>query len=229
MSIADLLATEYAALNDTDAFNALRTRTITVDGMAQSGEVLAYIASIGKLSALETIAADTAHPLRDAAKATLATLNTREGFNFALPAVQSMLNAFVTAALFTAEEAATIRALGNKIVPEFEGITPDTIAELREPGYTSGTISSEYLATHKNRSLDVIVTISAQPRIETRAMIEISHDNGTLWRPTGVILASITSVGTYVRRVPGELIREGSKLRAVCPHTVALAFTVEVV
>lgn len=103
---------------------AIKARSLTVSGLAQSGKVLAYLASIGKVSALEDLSNNVGNPLRDAAKAAMITLQFREGFDFSIPETYALLQAFGSggANILTAEQITTIKALGDSTVSEFPGI-----------------------------------------------------------------------------------------------------------
>lgn len=105
--------------------------TTVKDGLAGSGRVLAYLASINKLTTIENLAA-TENALRDAAKATLITLQHREGFDFSLTETDAMLQAFVAVNVLTQDEADYIKSLGQVTVKQFPGVREVDIEELRQ-------------------------------------------------------------------------------------------------
>ena len=111
----------------------IKARRITVSGLAQSGKVLAYLASIGKISALEDISNDASNPLRDAAKAAMITLQFREGFDFSIPETFALLQAFGSggANILTTEQINAIKAIGDTTVPEFSGVDEIDVLEVR--------------------------------------------------------------------------------------------------
>ena len=109
----------------------MKAKTVLVDGMAPSGSVLAYIASINKLADFRSIAADSASPLRDAADAAIVTLETREGFDFSESGTLALMGAFVAAGVLTQGESDSIRAIGQRSVSEFKGVRMIDIVNIR--------------------------------------------------------------------------------------------------
>lgn len=114
-----------------DLTAAVRAYEEVIDGLAQSGYVLSYIASIGKLNTLRTIAATDGHPLQDAADATLITLQTRDGIDFSGSAQNSMLAAFVTGGVLVQDEADAIKALGQKTIKPYASAREVDIKRIR--------------------------------------------------------------------------------------------------
>lgn len=112
---------------------AVRARTKTVKGIATSGSVLSYLASINKLTTLEDIASDAGNPLRNAAKAALITLQYREGLDFTLAETGIMLDAFGPTAggVFTSTEIDSIKALGESSVLEFPNVREVDVKRVR--------------------------------------------------------------------------------------------------
>lgn len=120
-AIAEIEA-ETPGLSDEDMLAAVNAREVTSNGLASSGNVLAYLGSIGKYTVIEAIADDSENPLQNAAKVTLVTLKTREGFDFTLSAAMAMLNAYVSAGVLTQAEADVIVAMGQRTRKEFSGL-----------------------------------------------------------------------------------------------------------
>ena len=120
-AIAEIEA-ETPGLSDEDMLAAVNAREVIANGLANSGEVLAYLGSIGKYTVIESIADDGANPLQNAAKVTLVTLKTREGFDFSLSAAMAMLQVYVSAGVLTQPEADTIVAMGQRTHKEFSGL-----------------------------------------------------------------------------------------------------------
>lgn len=224
MSIAALLSTDYTALNDIDTLNALKARKVEVFGMAPSGEMLAYIASINKLSALEAVANDETSPLCDLAKATLTTLMTREGFNFAIPAVCLMLDAFVAASLFTAEEASAMKAIGTKLTPEFPSVAMKDIIAIRYPAQiaTSPVESPTVeVSCSRNQGVMISATVSglpAQTNIEVWIARSVDGVSYTDFIYSGAI--TVASEGTVAIAAPPQTTLAWNKVKLLSQEYV---------
>lgn len=119
MTLQELVQLLDTGQSLTDLTSAVRSHEETVEGLAQSGYVLSYIASIGKLNTLRSIAATDGHPLQDAADATLITIQTRDGIDFRGSAQNTMLSAFVSGGVLTQPEADGIKALGQTTIKPF--------------------------------------------------------------------------------------------------------------
>jgi hypothetical protein len=74
---------------------------------------MAYLAQIGKLVEVKTIAATSGHPLQNASEAVMVTVNGRTQFDVHEPEVQAMLQGFVDASVITNEQRGAILALGQ--------------------------------------------------------------------------------------------------------------------
>lgn len=131
-SLETVLTSECVGMTNTEALTHVKTKTITIAGLAPSGYVLSYLASIGKLSTLRTIAAGEASPLKDPADAAIVTLETRDGFDFSVPATDGLMSAFVSASVLTQVQADTIKAMGEKVSPMFSGVRMVDIVNIRE-------------------------------------------------------------------------------------------------
>ena len=117
-----VLANECTAMSNEEALTHIKSKTLIIDGVAQSGYVLSYIASIGKLSTFRALSADAESPFRDAADAAIVTLESREGFDFRNAGTAGLMAAFVVGGVLTQTEANTIQAIGQKTVSEFPGV-----------------------------------------------------------------------------------------------------------
>lgn len=119
MTLQELVQSLDAGQSLSELTSAVRSYEETADGMAPSGYVLSYIASIGKLGTLRSIASTDGHPLQDAADATLVTLQTRDGIDFSGVAQNTMLDAFVAGGVLIQLEADTIKAIGQSTTKPF--------------------------------------------------------------------------------------------------------------
>jgi hypothetical protein len=127
--IDELAKPEYIDLNDVDALALIKESTEFIQGPAQAGDVLSYLAQISKLIEVKTIAATDLHPLQDASEAIMVTLNGRTQFDVHLPAVQAMLQGFVDAGVINAPQRGAILALGQS--PKFTNCTLRQIRQSR--------------------------------------------------------------------------------------------------
>lgn len=131
MTLQELVVSLDVGQSLTDLTAQVRSHEEVVEGLAQSGYVLSYIASIGKLGALRTIAADSGNQLQDAADATLITLQTRDGIDFAGVAQNAMLDAFVAGGVLTTGEAEAIRDIGRTTVKPFANVRDIDVKRVR--------------------------------------------------------------------------------------------------
>jgi hypothetical protein len=131
MTLQELVVSLDVGQSLTDLTAQVRSHEEVVEGLAQSGYVLSYIASIGKLGALRTIASTDGHPLQDAADATLVTLQTRDGIDFSGSAQNTMLDAFVAGGVLIQPEADAIKSIGQKTVKPFANIRECDVVEVR--------------------------------------------------------------------------------------------------
>ena len=95
------------------ALTELRTSGVKKQGAAPAGDTMAYLAQIGKLVEVKTIAATSGHPLQNASEAVMVTVNGRTQFDVHEPEVQAMLQGFVDASVITNEQRGAILALGQ--------------------------------------------------------------------------------------------------------------------
>jgi hypothetical protein len=213
---------------------ALRARTKVVNGIAQSGYVLAYLASIGKLGAIKAIAADETSPLRDAAEATMITLQTREGFDFSIPETAGLLNAYVAIGVLTEEQAAVILSMGATAEPEFKDITLRDVIAVREPALFTQTHSNVGAVNGaKNRNQLLIVSLGADLPEPVNLQYQVRNKFSGEWSEwEGSSIAGLTnkqSAGIYSARLPGEFIKSTeAEIRVVCQYNVPLTLSVEV-
>lgn len=228
-TLSDVIASFDSLMSHADVLSAVRARTVPALGMATSGEVLAYIASVGKLSALETIAATDGHPLRDAAKATLTTLNTREGFDFAIPEVSGMLDAYVTAGVFTESDKSEILNKGIKQALEFPAATINDVLAIRDLALNVESFSN-VLSVNSRRFQRVVIAVSLSADLPVPANLVLQIKNGTgHWRSSSAQgITNVQSAGTYHVVIPGDLIVTDSvQVRVLCPFAVAPMIVVE--
>ena len=131
MSLSELVSQLDTGQSLSDLASEVRASETVRDGLASSGAVLAYLASINKYSVIESVAEDSAHPLQGAAKVALITLKTREGFDFSLTATLTLLSAFVSAGLLSQSEADAIQAMGQSTVKEFANVRDIDVKRVR--------------------------------------------------------------------------------------------------
>ncbi len=126
-----VIESECVGMTDKEALDYVTAKTITVDGVAPAGYVLTYLASIGKMKTIRTIASNDVHPLQDAADAILVTLEGRDGFDFSSSMALGMLSAFVAGSVITETQSDDIRELGQTTSPMFPSIRMVHIVEIR--------------------------------------------------------------------------------------------------
>lgn len=129
--LATVLTDECSAMTHEEALAHVKAKTTVVDGLAQSGGVLAYVAGINKLATFRDLAADNASPLRDAADAAIVTMETREGFDFSNAGTLALMAAFVSASVLTQAESDAIRALGQSTELQFPSTRMIDITRIR--------------------------------------------------------------------------------------------------
>lgn len=230
MSLETAIAELESGQSHNDMLLALRARTISKDGIAQSGIVLAYLASIGKLGAIKAIAADETSPLRDAAEATLITLQTREGFDFSIPETLSMLQAYVAISLLTEAQAESVRAIGATTVPEFEGLTAKQVIAVRNPELIANTpIESAISNTvecgrHVGIAAGVVVNsvVPAPTALELHIATSVDNITFTPFRYAGSV--GVADSGAYTINVNPQLTQRYNKIKFTSKE-FALDFT----
>lgn len=234
MTLAAAIADLEKGQSHQEMLAQLRASTVIVSGMADSGYVLTYLASIGKLSALRAVAANAEHPLHDAADAAIVTLETRDGFDFSGVNQVVMLGAFVTAGVLTQAQADEILALGAVSGPEFPGLTLRDVIAVREPTLFTQTHSNVVAVNGaKNRNQLLIVTLGADLPEPVNLQYQVRNKFSGEWSEwEGSSIAGLTnkqSAGIYSARLPGEFIKSTeAEIRVVCPYNVPLTMSVEV-
>ena len=216
-----------------DMLLALRARTKVVNGIAESGCVLAYLASINKLGAIKAIAADETSPLRDAAEATMITLQTREGFDFSIPETVGLLNAYVAVGLLTEEQAAVVIAIGATTEPEFPNLTVSQVVAIREPALVVTTESNVVtVLNEKGRNKLLIVTLSGALPEPANLQYQVRCKFGEMWTAwqgsTVVGLTNVQDAGVYSAKLPGEFIKSDEvQIKITSPYNQPLTLLVE--
>ena len=148
--IDELAKPEYIDLNDVDALALIKSSSEFIQGPAQAGDVLSYLAQISKLIEVKTIAGTDAHPLQDASEAIMVTLNGRTQFDVHLPSVQAMLQGFVDAGVINTTQRGAILALGQS--PKFTNCT------LRQIRQARGKVNTESVMAIGNSAIKISVT-----------------------------------------------------------------------
>jgi len=123
MTLSEVLLNECSGMTNDEALVYLKEHKTLVDGMAKSGDVLAYLAAIGKLKYLKTLNTDIS-------EACVITLETREGFDFSNPLTRQLLDTFVPS-LITEENANYIQSLGQHETLTFPTIRKVDIVRIR--------------------------------------------------------------------------------------------------
>lgn len=131
MTLQEFIDTECTGMNDEEALAHIKASVIVVDGLADSGKVLAYIAGIGKIAVLRVLAEDDTSPLYGAAYAAIVSLENSSGFDFTAQSVLDLLVAFVAGGILDQAEADHIRALGQSTVSTYPGIRMAELVGLR--------------------------------------------------------------------------------------------------
>jgi len=119
--IDELAKPEYTDLDDVDALALIKSSPEVNQSAAQAGDVLSYLAQIGKLVAIKDISQNSEHDLQNASEAIMITLNGRTQFDLHLPAVQAILQGFVNFGVIDTTERDAILALGQ--TPKFTNCT----------------------------------------------------------------------------------------------------------
>ena len=126
-----ILAAECVGMTDEEALSYLQAKTNVTDGELKSGEALAYIAGVGKLTLIETISKTEGHALRDGATAAMITVGNGTAFHFGIPAVLAMFNAFVVGGVLTQADVDTMRAMGQTTTKTFPRVAMGAIVRGR--------------------------------------------------------------------------------------------------
>jgi hypothetical protein len=221
MNLEAAIAELEAGQSHAEMLAQLRARTVSKAGMAQSGYVLGYLASIGKLKAIRSVAANDDHPLSNAADATLVTLQHREGFDFALPANIALLDAFVQAGILDADQAAVVIGIGSKAVPEFEGLTLKQVVAVREPSVlaTVPVESAESAVIECSRHVGISVGITvtgyvpAPTSVELHIATSVDGVSFTPFRYAGAV--GVTDAAAYVVNVNPQLTQRYNKIKFI--------------
>lgn len=200
VDLADVVGTQCVGLSPRAALERVRDMRVPVFGVAKAGEVLAYLASVGALKRLKKVANDDEHPLQDAAEATLTTLRTREGFDFALPAVRGMLTLFVDAGIFAAEDAQAVLALGTSEALAFASVSlKDVIAIMHPDWIAHEAVESLPLAVTCARYQGALVSatvsgVPAETMVELHVASSLDNENFTAYKYAGAIPVDVDGV-----------------------------------
>ncbi|MAF36348.1 hypothetical protein CL622_04490 [archaeon] len=127
--IEELAKPEYDSLSDIEALEAIKNSSEFIQGPAQAGNVLSYLAQISKLIEVKSISETNGHLLQNASEAIMITLNGRTQFDVHKPEVQAMLQGFVDASVISTNERDGILAIGQ--TPKFENCTLRQIRQAR--------------------------------------------------------------------------------------------------
>lgn len=228
--LATVLINECSAMTHEEALAHVKAKTVMVDGMAQSGSVLAYIASINKLADFRSIAADSASPLRDAADAAIVTLETREGFDFSSPGTLGLMAAFVSAGVLTQVESDAIRAIGQREVSEFPDANIFDVVTVRSPADVGGSSAEFQVDNNANRNQRLSLTLNAAAPVESYVNILVSHSPDNIdWTPFKRIhgFYKIKDSGLYIERLPGEFIHKHTRFKVECVYSLDMTLAVE--
>lgn len=233
MELNTVLLEECSGMTHAEAFAHVKSKTMLVDGMAQSGIVLAYIASIGRLNTLRQIAMNPQHPLQDAADATIVTLETREGFNFASPATLGLMQAFVTAEIITEEQSLTIRGIGKKEVLAFPSVNILEVVQLRNPSDAIESISDSLNSSELtiNRAHDITMNVVGELPITHHVVLQSRDKYGESWGQWRHVttIPNVNISGHYTVRVDREFFKSNTEFRTVCQFTTNMSLTATVV
>lgn len=221
--LGEVLASDCVGMTNAEALDYVHRYESIVDGMADSGNVLAYLASIGKIKALRAL--DT-----DISDACIVTLETREGFNFANPATRALLDTLVPSML-SAEQADYIQGIGNKTIRPLKSTTLKEIISLRNPEQVVESYSNSATSEFERRTVLAELDVSGHVPATCNVALQVRHRyNGELgmWRHVTTI-GGIGSEGVYERLIPAEFVRIGSEFRCVCEYTLSMSLTATVV
>jgi hypothetical protein len=227
-TLEQVLEEECSEMTDEQSLAHVKAKTITIDGVAESGYVLAYAAGINKLSVVRAIAADAESPLQDAADAAIVTIEKREGFDFSDPYAVNLMEAFVTGGVFTQIEADTIRIMGQSEVSEFPDTTIRDIISITSPSSVISSESNTILNNGKNRTHDLELVITGSVPAVTLANIMIRHSATSEWRRVDGF-PNIGVADTYYRRLPSEFIKENTEIKCVCSYALNMSLTAKAV
>jgi hypothetical protein len=170
--IIDELNTGSYSADDITALNELKSSGIMTQGAAPAGQVLTYLAQIGKLKTVEDISNNDTHPLQNAAKAVVVTYSGRTEFEFHKASVQAMCQAFVNMKLdgtvsngvddgiLTQTEKDNLEALGQ--TPRFTNATLKLIRQAR--GKTNTQTVNGWSGTQRRLKITVADTLFEEIR-----------------------------------------------------------------
>lgn len=229
--IIDELNTGSYSSDDVTALGELKASGIMNQGPAPAGLVLTYLAEIGKLQTVEDIAANTSHPLQDAAKAVVVTYSGRTEFEFQKTTVQNMCQSFVDLKLdgtasngvddgiLTQVEKDNLEAIGQ--IPRFENATLALVRKAR------GKTNTQTLNYEVNKNIKITVTGSLHESVKPY----ITYSDGIA--ADNVPLGATTYIDGTKLYYEVDLKNLRLKLRGSTVFTIELgapnSFTVEMV
>lgn len=248
--LSDFIASECSGMTPQEALAHCRAQTVTEDGIAQSGYVMAYLAESGKYTVLEDMASDRSHANYDdlsavpdltkdylygVIKTAMNTLNSREGFDFRLAGVISTMGLLVSLGILSADDQAAIRALAQKSVPRFPGLTLRQIITIDNPELASPSQSNIVTLTNKrSRSQLLVVTLTNDLPEPINIQFRVRNKFGEQWSEwEGSSIVGLTAkqyAGVYSARLPGEFVRsDTTEIMVQCSYNVSLTLAVEAV
>ncbi|MCP3673986.1 MAG: hypothetical protein GY829_05895 [Gammaproteobacteria bacterium] len=127
--IEELAKPEYSELSDAEALALIKSSPEVIQGAAQAGDVLGYLAAEGLLIGIKEIAANSAHPLQNACEAIMITLIGRTQFDLPKPSVKAMLQLFVTLNVISSDHYDGIMEIGQ--TPKFQHCTLRLVRQVR--------------------------------------------------------------------------------------------------
>lgn len=246
--LSDFLATECEGMTVQAAFNHARSQTVDVDGIAQSGYVMAYLAQAGKYTLLEDMSnnrdhalyADlsavpglTADYLYGVIKTAMQTLNTREGFDFRVPGVSDTMGLLVALGVLSTDDQAAIRAIGMSRSMRFPDITlRDVVVELSPALATARESNIVEVTNKRSRAQWLVVNLEGDLPEPVNLQYQVRNKYGETWSEwEGSSIVGLTGkqrAAVYSARLPGEFIRsDTAQIRIVCPYNQSMTLLVE--
>jgi hypothetical protein len=246
--LSDFLASECDGMTVQQAFSHARAQTVDVDGIAQSGYVMAYLAQAGKYTLLEDMANDRSHAgyadlsavpgltadyLYGVIKTAMQTLSTREGFDFRLAGVNSTMGLLVALGILSVDDQVAIRAIGANSEPRFSGLTMKQVVEVMEPSLAGpGESNIIDIVSKKSRAHWIVVTLEQTLPEPVNLQFRVRNKYGETWGEwEGSSIVGLTNkqrAAVYSARLPGELIRsDEAQIKIICPYNVPITLLVE--
>ena len=222
MTLEEAITSLDVGQSNADMLAELKERTVVVYKLVPSGIMLEYLAKVERLSAIMDAAADKLHTAHEKSLATKITLESREGFDFALDGALDSLAEFRVAGLLGDDEISFITNMASKQVPEFPSLSARDVIAIRDPAAIIASYSN-VVSISARQHHELKLTVTGNVPTDTHANILVRYSGGSWFRIDTI--PNISGADVKFRTHHGEFIREGTEIKCQCQYNITMSLT----